>query len=154
MALSQNSLISLCPLSVFSLRLAREVFREVSGRCQRVFRETARFVRLWRCHLRVYFFRDYRDERDAETTENSKVYALKRCCGTKEKDDSRLRCCLSRLSRPCCLFHLCCPSRLSRLSLSTATPQSHRSAYSLNSLTSLRPSLSKKVANQIQFWSA
>ena len=32
----------------------------------------------WR--LARVFFRDERDERDAETTENSKVCALKRCC--------------------------------------------------------------------------
>ena len=39
------------------------------------------------------FFRDERDERDAETTENSKVCALKRCRGTKERVDTRLRWC-------------------------------------------------------------
>ena len=42
--------------------------------------------------------RDHRDHRDAETT---------------EKDDTRLRCCLFRLFRPCCLFHL---SRLTPIS--------------------------------------
>ena len=51
--------------------------------------------------------RDYRDHRDAGTTEKLETTE------TTEKDDTRLRCCLFRLSRPCCLFY---PFRLSRLS--------------------------------------
>ena len=39
------SLLSLSPLSDFSLSLAREGFREVSGMFQGVFREAARSVR-------------------------------------------------------------------------------------------------------------
>ena len=61
--------------------------------------------------LRVYFLETKETQRP-QRTETSKVCALKRCHGTKEKVDTRLRCCLSRLSRPCCLFHLCslcCP---------------------------------------------
>ena len=41
--------------------------------------ETVGPLQLARGEGGVYFFRDERDERDAETTENSKVCALKRC---------------------------------------------------------------------------
>ena len=97
------------------------------------------------------FFRDYRDERDAETTENSKVCALKRCRGTKEKVDTRLRCCpcvsvvsaspwkLSPLSSLCCL----CVSLNSLISLSANRCPGVQKKSSILPLLTFKPPLSK-----------